>query len=213
MYNLAVEQEGVTKFRLDFEDGPPVDWDLLRDMNAWRKRLHDAGLIQRDPKRYGGAGFGNISRKLSGGRFAVSGTQTSHLPDLNAGHYAIVLESHPLENRLVAQGPLHPSSEAMTHGIIYTLRPAVQFIMHVHSPAIWRHARRLGLAVTDPAAPYGTPEMAREVERLLAAPHFQQQGVFVMGGHEDGVISFGRTLEEAGEPLFALLQKAQTLRA
>ena len=212
-----MEQEGVTKFQLDFEESPALDWELLSGLNVWRKRLHDAGLINRDPKRYGGVGFGNISRKLSpfdptlGGRFAVSGTQTSHLPDLTAQHYAIVTESHPRENRLVACGPIAPSSEAMTHGMIYSLRSAVQFVMHVHTPVLWRNVRRLAVPVTDPNAAYGTPEMTREVERIFADTPFSQQGVFVMGGHEDGVVSFGRTLEDAGEPLMTLLEKASHL--
>ena len=211
-YNFAVaEEEGVTKFHLAYRETRPLDWELLRDLNAWRKRLHDVGLIGRDPRRYGGVGFGNVSRRLSDGRFAVTGTQTSHLPDLNAGHYAVVLESHPDDNRLVAEGPIAPSSEAMTHGMIYALRPAVQFVMHVHAPVLWKNTRRLGLATTDPSAAYGTPEMTAEVKRLFAAPHFGQQGVFVMGGHEDGVVSFGRTLEEAGEPLLQLHEKASRL--
>ncbi len=211
---MEMAREGVTKFQLAFEEGHGVDWTLLAELNAWRKRLHDAGLIHRDPKRYGGEGFGNVSRKLSpfdaalGGRFAVSGTQTSHLPDLTADHYAIVLECHPKENRIVATGPIHPSSEAMTHGMIYSLRPAVQYVLHVHSPEIWKNARRLALPATDPAAAYGTPEMTREVERLFAATPLGQQGLFVMGGHEDGVVSFGRSLDDAGTPLIELLEKA-----
>jgi len=209
-----METEGVTKFQLEFEAGHPLDDELLRELSAWRRRLYDAGLIHRHPQRYGGLGYGNISRKLSpfdaalGGRFAVSGTQTSHLADLTADHYAIVLESHPRENRIVATGPIHPSSEAMTHGMIYSLRPAVQYVLHVHSPAIWKNARRLALPVTDPSAAYGTPEMTREVERLFTAASFAQKGLFLMGGHEDGVVSFGSTLDDTGTPLMELLEKA-----
>src|SRR5574339_35185 len=98
------EREGVTKFQLDFEESPALAWDLLKELNDWRKRLHDAGLISRDKVRYGGVGFGNASRRLApfdgrlGGKFAVTGTQTSHLADLTAEHYAIVLESYPDEN-------------------------------------------------------------------------------------------------------------------
>lgn len=203
------DQDGVTKFRLDFTVGKPLDWELLRELNAWRKRLKEAGLIGRDPSRYDGFGYGNISRRLPGGRFVISGTQTGHLDDLTADHYAIVLAFHPEENRLVATGPIAPSSEAMTHGTVYTLRPAVQYVIHVHSPALWKSAQRLGLPVTSPSAAYGTPEMTREVERLFATAAFDQQGVFSMGGHEDGIVSFGRTLDEAGRPLFVLLEKAR----
>ena len=38
---------------------------------------------------------------------------------------------------------------------------------HVHAPELWRGARALGLPTTRPDVPYGTPAMAREVERLF----------------------------------------------
>jgi L-ribulose-5-phosphate 4-epimerase len=48
-----------------------------------------------------GIGFGNISQRLapSNGLFVVSGTQTGHLPQLNAQHYAIVTQ-YSIEKKL-----------------------------------------------------------------------------------------------------------------
>jgi hypothetical protein len=47
--------------------------------------------------------------------------------------------------------------------------------------------------------------MAREVEKLFEAVDHMEIGVFVMGGHEDGVIAFGRTVDEAGSVLVRAL--------
>ena len=47
--------------------------------------------------------------------------------------------------------------------------------------------------------------MAREVERLFDAVDHIETGVFVMGGHEDGVIAFGRSADETGSVLVRAL--------
>jgi ribulose-5-phosphate 4-epimerase/fuculose-1-phosphate aldolase len=118
-----------------------------------------------------------------------------------------VTHSDPEGNRLVAEGPVAPSSEALTHGMVYALDEHIRVVMHVHSPDIWKHADELGIAATSRRATYGTPEMAAEVRQLLqtGAAHGH---ILVMGGHEDGVISFGETTDEAGRALCDWLLKA-----
>ena len=81
--------------------------------------------------------------------------------------------------------------------------------LHVHSPDLWTKAGRLGIATTDAAVAYGTPEMALEVRRLLT--DMASSGIFSMGGHEDGIFTFGRTLEEAGSLMIAQLVRAIAL--
>lgn len=210
-----MSQEGVIKYRLDFTSGPSQPADGLRELNAWRTILFRLELIGQDPRRYGGLGFGNISQRWEPfsappeeRRFVVSGTQTGGLPELDPRHYSLVLECHPRENRLVAQGPIQPSSEALTHGTLYGLDDSLRFVMHVHSPLIWRRARHLGLPLTDPSAAYGTPEMAEEVGRLMADPQVRRLGIFAMGGHEDGLVAFGREAEAAGVILIHYLSLA-----
>ncbi len=200
-----MQQEGVIKYRLEFSPGPALPAESLREINAWRCILYKLGLIGRDPERYAGFGFGNISRRLApfaaapeSRRFVVSGTQTGGLPELHAEHYALVRECHPRENRLVAEGPIEPSSEALTHGTLYGLDESVRVVMHVHAPGLWRQAHALGVPSTRSSAAYGTPEMAEEVSRLMGDPLVRQKRIFAMGGHEDGLVAFGREAEEAG---------------
>lgn len=209
------QQEGVIKFDLQFTPAAPLPPEELREINAWRRILHLLGLTGQDPERYDGLGYGNISRLLepldapaSRWRFVISGTQTGGLSDLNEGHYALVTECDPERNRVVAEGPIRPSSEALTHGTLYQADSALRFVMHVHSPEIWRSARALKIPLTDENAAYGTPEMAAEVRRLLGQPSVREGRIFAMGGHEDGLVAFGRTAEEAGTVLVNLLARA-----
>ncbi|HEY7746171.1 MAG TPA: class II aldolase/adducin family protein [Desulfuromonadales bacterium] len=209
------QQEGVIKFDLVFTEAPPLPYAALREINAWRKVLYLLRLTGQDPTRYGGLGYGNISQRLEPydappelRRFVISGTQTGGLAELDAGHYTTVLESWPEANRLVAEGPIRPSSESLTHGALYALDAGLRFVMHAHSPEIWRHAAVLGIPCTDPAAAYGTPEMAAETRRLFRDEAVRAGGIFAMGGHEDGLVAFGRTAEEAGTVLLHVLARA-----
>ena len=79
-----------------------------------------------------------------------------------------------------------------------SIRPTTELkaIIHCHSAKLWK--RLLGIAAHDAAeVEYGTPEMADEVARLFAETDVRKYQIFVMAGHADGVIAFGRTLAEA----------------
>jgi ribulose-5-phosphate 4-epimerase/fuculose-1-phosphate aldolase len=209
------KQEGVIKFTLEFSPGDPLPAAQLAELNAWRDTLYTHKLIGQDPERYGGYGYGNLSMRLAPydgppaqRRFAISGTQTGHLVALGPEHYAIVTACYPAENRVIAHGPIRPSSESLTHGAVYAIDPAIRYVMHAHSPVIWQRAANLHLPTTDPAVTYGTPQMADEVQRLFAQTPVATLRVFVMGGHEDGIVSFGHTAAEAGDVLLAALAAA-----
>ena len=207
-----MQAEGVIKFDLQFSASEPVASATLADLNAWRRILWQLQLIGQDPARYGGYGFGNVSQRMSDvndtsgkRRFIISGTQTGDLPQLDASHYAIVNEYDAGTNRVVAEGPVRPSSESLTHGIIYDMDTDIRVILHVHSPDIWAHADRLHIPVTDAAVAYGTPAMAAEVRRLFTDTDVRHKGILGMAGHEDGIISFGTTAGEAGSVLLRSL--------
>jgi len=200
-----MQEEGVIKFDLQFIEKPLALATDLAELNAWRKILWQLSLIGKDPQRYGGYGFGNLSQRIAPFNaekkrraYLISGSQTGALANLDAGHYVVVNEYDAENNRIMAEGPIKPSSESLTHGMIYDMDINIRVILHAHSPDIWRHAQELGLPVTDKEVPYGTPAMAGEVERLFHGTNVQQTGIFSMAGHEDGIISFGRTPAEAG---------------
>ena len=212
------KQEGVIKFQLDFTPAPPLPAHELAVINHWRALLYQHKLIGQDPARYGGYGYGNLSVRLAPydappalRRFIISGSQTGDLAELGPEHYTVVTECHPAENRLVATGPIRPSSESLTHGAVYALDPAIRVVLHAHSPEIWHAASALAIPTTDATVAYGTPAMATEVARLYATTDLAQRRIFSMGGHEDGIVSFGETAEVAGQVLLDALAAALAL--
>ena len=58
---------------------------------------------------------------------------------------------------------------------------------------------------SDNLVPYGTPEMAKEIKRLFEETSLSNEKIMVMGGHEEGIISFGKNLEEAANVLLEKL--------
>lgn len=206
--------EGVIKFDLQFTAAPPLSEEEVRELRAWRTILRRLALIGQVPGRYEGLAFGNLSRRLpspGGGMerpFVITGTQTGGVEDLGAEGYAIVRQCHPEANRVVAEGPVRPSAEALTHGTLYGLDPSVCWVMHVHSPEIWRRAAYLGIPRTPPGAAYGTPELAQEIRSLLADPLAFDRRILAVEGHEDGIFTFGREAEEAGQVVLHYLSRA-----
>ncbi|MBK8047400.1 MAG: class II aldolase/adducin family protein [Anaerolineales bacterium] len=208
---MAVK-EGVIKYTIQHTPAAPMAATELSELNAWRKILVLLKLIGQDPARYAGYGFGNISRRVAPWdaapeerHFVITGTQTGDIADLQPEDFTVVVASQSQKNTIVSEGPAYPSSESLTHGIIYDMDDSVRWVMHAHSPEIWRHAQALGIPVTDATVAYGSPEMANEVVRLFAETDVASQHIFAMGGHEDGIVTFGQTAEEAGSVmLFAL---------
>lgn len=211
-HDSTTTADGVIKFQLRYTPGPALPAARISELNAWRRILVLLQVVGADPARYDGFGFGNISCRLepwqatgTRRRFVITGTQTGEIAHLTPEHYVVVEECYPAQNLTAACGPVRPSSESMTHGAVYALDSRIRWVMHGHSPHIWRAATRLDIPTTDAAVPYGTPEMSAEVARLYRESDLRSRKIFSMGGHEDGIISFGRTADEAGQVLLAAL--------
>ncbi len=211
-------QEGVIKFQVEHQQQPLVPrrvGELACKLIAWREILSLTGLVGQDPTRYEGAGYGNVSARIgppSAGRgrraFLITGTQNSGRRCLGLADFAVVERNHYYENRVWSCGATRPSSESMTHGAVYDLGPHIRCVLHAHTPTLWRRARRLGLPTTDPSDAYGTPAMALEVHRLYRETVLPERSIIAMSGHEDGIVVFGRSPEEAGRVLLTWLARA-----
>jgi hypothetical protein len=204
---MMAETEGVIKFNLTFRTEKLGGVDI-GELSAWRKVLKDLGLLGQTPGRYDGYGFGNVSQRCAGG-FVISGTQTGALDAVTLDDYAVCETWDLQRNAVDAKGAVKPSSESLSHASIYDVHESVTCALHAHSPDIWRNSVELGIAVTEESAAYGTPEMAIEVRRLTM--DMDSPGIFSMGGHEDGVFTFGRSLAEAGQLMVHELVRARTL--
>jgi hypothetical protein len=208
---MAGQTEGVIKYHLDFTPGPSLPRETLAELIAWQRIVHRLGLLGRDPARYGGLAYGNLSRRLADGGFAISASQTGDRDAPTPADYARVDAWDCAHNRIVAGGPAKPSSESLTHAALYDADPAIGCVLHVHSPVIWENRKRLGLAGTAADVAYGTPAMAAEVARLYSESGLAGHGVLAMGGHQDGVLSFGPDPDGAGGEMMLLLRRALSL--
>jgi hypothetical protein len=75
--------------------------------------------------------------------------------------------------------------------------------VHIHSRKLWEKYLDV-LPTTNKGVQYGTPEMAIEIMRVIKIEETQIKKVIVMGGHFEGIISFGKTVEEAVLTMLAL---------
>lgn len=211
--------EGFVRFDVEHVTRPleeRVYGETARALAAWREILARLGLLGQDPARYGGAGYGNVSARLGPfgdvprgrRRFLVTGTQTGGRRTVGLADFCVVEEYDLARNRVRSTGPVTPSSESLSHGALYDIAPAARAVLHAHAPEVWRAARRLGLPLTRPGARNGTPELALEVQRLYRETALPALGVLVMAGHEDGVLTFGTSVEEAGTLLLRQLGRA-----
>ncbi len=158
----GVETEGVIKFTLTYTaSSTPPTMQGFAEFNQCRNTLWQLGVIGQDDARYEGLGYGNVSLRQRTAEypdaFLITGSQTGHLAELSAAHYARVLAYDISRHCLQADGVRKPSSEAMTHAAIYQQLPTVNAIIHGHSPTIWQQAQSLGLVCTGADIPYGTP--------------------------------------------------------
>lgn len=194
--------EGYIKYDIDWTPGPAPDVEIAKKLDTWRRPLFAAGLIGEYPDLR--IGYGNISVRCGApGQFLISGTQTGKLETTTADHYALVTAVDVDANRVSCTGPVKASSEAMTHAAIYALDERIEAVVHVHSKVLWD--RYIGeLPTTDAKVTYGTPEMAREFARLYAECGFDRVGIAIMAGHEEGIVSFGHSLETAAQRLLTL---------
>ena len=202
------EKEGVIKFKLEFNAAPPPGLASTAELTVWRQILHRLGLTGRDSARYHGFAYGNVSLRTGPRQFVISGTQTGGKSMLTPVDYCAVLDFDLAKNWVLAEGPIEPSSEALTHGAIYAGNQNIMCALHVHSPTLWHHSKRLGLLETDAAIAYGTPALAQAVGQLVQN---RPLGIISMRGHEDGLIAFADTIAQAGMELVIGLAKAEKL--
>lgn len=204
------ETEGVIKFRFNRRPGDAPTLAEVAELEGWRGVLHRLNLVGLDPARYGGVGFGNLSRRSRQApalEFIVTGSGTGARARLAPADYARVTGWSLETNSVESVGPAEPSSESMTHAAIYQAAPGVNWVFHGHCPEIWEQAEALGLPATPAGVEYGTPAMAEAV-RALVDRHGAGGLVLAMAGHRDGVIAMGASAPTVGSALIGVLARA-----
>ncbi|MEE4198515.1 MAG: class II aldolase/adducin family protein [Bacteroidales bacterium] len=193
--------EGYIKFNLHWEE-QSIDFPdpVFRSISTWRQKLYVMNLIG----AFGdGVGFGNISMRTHNNQFIITGSATGNLKKLTPKHYAWVKDFNLENNYIHCTGLTRASSESLSHAAIYQSNKNIHAVIHIHHRRFWEKYR-YQLPTTNEKAEFGTPGIAREIAGLST----REKGVIIMGGHPEGILSYGRSLDEAGN---ILLKYYQTL--
>jgi ribulose-5-phosphate 4-epimerase/fuculose-1-phosphate aldolase len=168
----------------------------ITEINKWRNKLYSLNLIGAYEN---GIGFGNISIR-EGNNFIITGSKTGGIENLTNNHFTKVTNWYFNKNNLTCEGPIEASSESLTHAAIYTSNSNINAVIHVHNLNLWEKLINK-IPTTDEKAEFGTPEMAYEIMKLFRENQVTKKRILIMGGHKEGIISFGKNLEEAGNVL------------
>ena len=196
--------DGVIKYIIEHTSSDVrIPYDLHGELEEVRTRLHYLGLIGVDKS---GVGYGNISIKDNAysKTFYVTATQTGDLSQLDASLYTQVTGYDFHTFTLRSKGKEKPSSEAFSHAMIYELDPLIQAVIHIHSHSLWEFMQQRGDLATT--ASYGTLAMTNEIANLYPGQRPLSSPLFVMKGHEDGIMIFGETLQKVEERVLGLLR-------
>lgn len=203
-----MQYEGVIKFHSTRHSPELPGIDELRDLEHYRNKLFKLGWIG----ELEGIGYGNISSRIDSDKFIITCSQSQGLLDLEPQNYCTIIRFNIEKNEVSYDGLNEPSSEAMTHAAIYQACSEVNAIIHVHNKKIWESQSK-DFAYTPIDAEYGSPALAYAIIDLFRHNNFEikmdysteitskknrdiKKNIIIMNGHEDGVLAFGRNLEE-----------------
>ena len=177
----------------------------LAELNAHRRKLLQLGLLGVNPN---GIGFGNLSvRDGATDNFYITGSATGGLSEMTLTDCAKVVAYDFERNWVRYEGSVTPSSESLTHAAIYKLDARAGAVIHCHDSRLWASLLNQAPGSSRPAE-YGTPELAHETMQLLKNTDVQRRKIVVMAGHEGGILTFGKDLEDAFVVLMREREKA-----
>lgn len=199
---MKVIDDGIIKYdRSNFSQCSALFDEEYATLEAWRKVLYQMELIGEYP--IVNIGYGNMSTVVNyqhllaspNPQFVITGTQTGKHKDLDGNHYTRILDFDVEKLKVFMMGVIEASSEVLTHAAIYEANPNIKAVFHIHSKPMWERMLTDGTDYTHESIPYGTVEMARATQQCIANKDY---GIFCMHGHEDGIVIYGRSLEEVG---------------
>jgi len=194
--------DGVIKYSIEHQNTNTPLFSGYEQLEALRTRLFTLGLIgEKD-----GIGYGNLSMRDNRSKsFFITATQTGRKHTLSREYYTYISDYDFSTFKVISQGIHKPSSEALSHAMIYAIDDRITTVIHIHSLALWKFMKsKNNLATT---AEYGTAKMAEEIAELYNNLDPMKNNAFVMKGHEEGIITFGRSVEEAELKLYTILQE------
>jgi hypothetical protein len=197
-------EDGVIKYQLEFNQSKPIDWQVCAEIEEVRVRLYELGLIG---VYENGIGYGNISQLIDGtNKFVITGTQTGDKTNLEAKDYSLI-ESIDIDTfKTTATGATKPSSESITHATIYQLSNEIKSVIHIHSESLWHYMIENNYLATSDVE-YGSIDMVKDVINIYKNQDALDQPIFVMKGHFEGIVIFGKSILEAEKILYSLIKE------
>lgn len=207
----APAAEGAIRFAYDLKEpaAQVAGDDVLLQIRAWREIFMRLGGVGQTPDRYQGLGFGNLSARDPDQpeEFVITASQTGGVRHLTDEDLTRVVGCNLDRFWVDAEGSQPPSSETLTHAMIYAADPRIEWVFHCHCPELWQAAVALALPTTARDVDYGSPEMVVAVAELLAG-HHSRPLVFATLGHEDGIFACGSTARDTGGLLVSYLARS-----
>lgn len=194
------QDEGYIKFNLSWrnENFYFSDNDFIT-INSFRNSLYKQNLIGAYSD---GIGFGNVSLRMKNSKFIISGSATGNIETLKKEDYSLITDFDIKNNSVTCIGLTKASSESMSHAAIYEANKNVNSVIHIHHKKMWNIFLDK-LPTTNKNGEFGTPEIALEIKKLTK----KDSGIIIMGGHPEGIISYGNTINQAYKILIEYYNK------
>jgi L-ribulose-5-phosphate 4-epimerase len=198
-----MDNEGYIKFKCLRDKTDCINADDIIDLIYWRNILREKKLLGVLP---GGIGFGNISKGLSKSEFIITGSRTGGEDEPDTSHFAKVTGWDFEKNEVRCSGLTPASSESLSHAAIYDSDKNAKAVVHTHNERLWEKMKDK-YPTTPEYAEFGTPELAKEIIRLFKSHVVIGNKIIILGGHREGILTFGSTLEEAVKILLGFIKK------
>ena len=183
--------EGVIRFRHELRPPAPGDAPPVECFRSVRDRARKLGVVGRDPERYQGLAFGNLSLREGTG-FWITASQRIDA-DLLEADDLIRVTSVTAEGRVLCRGRRPPSSETLTHAAVQDAAPPGPLaVLHGHAPGLWRRPPP-DWPSSPPSAANGTSALAAAVHRAVS--RHPEAGWLIMRGHEDGILAWSTNFD------------------
>lgn len=197
--------EGYIKFNCNWRNEPiEISDRVFKSLTNLRAKLYKLSLLGMYED---GIGYGNISIRDSENTFIISGSATGGVPELKKSHYSRVDSYNFQTNIIGCTGTIRASSESLSHAAIYEVSKKINAVIHVHSRDMWDFFIDL-LPTTSKTILYGTPEMALGITEIITQNQTLEKGCIIMGGHEEGILVYGASLNLAGKYLLKLYHQS-----
>lgn len=184
--------DGYIKFNIHLKKEKKFDKKDIKELNKYRQKLKEMNLIG---IKENNVGFGNISQKFKNG-FIITASKTGGIKKLSIKDYSYVYDYDLNKNELFCKGYKNASSESLSHAAVYESNNKINSVIHIHSIDLWKKYYNK-LPTTSIDAKYGTVEMAKQIKEKIK----KESGVIIMGGHEEGIITYSPSIKTSFEKI------------